>query len=199
MRILIIDDHPVYRLGLAAALRQAIPGVELIEADSVHSAVQMLREEPTVVLLDLLLGDGSGVDVIDRIRATGMAPKVFVLTSVAPDAAARRLGARRVEAIFGKETPIRRLITVLRHGAGVDSPSTLASSNEFDMIASFTGRERDVLVCLARGLTNRAIAEELDISTETVKEYVSQLLNKLGVKNRTQAAAFALRHGLDGH
>jgi len=196
MKILIVDDHPVYRFGLASALRQAMPGVELIEADSVNVAIGKLLDEPEVVLLDLLLGDGSGIDVIDRVTAMGANAKVFVLTSVAPDAAARRLGSRRVEAILAKETPVTRLIEQVQDAVGAEHRIVSSTTRDVHTIMDLTGREREVLACVAHGMANRAIAEKLGISPETVKEYVSQILHKLGAKNRTEAATIAVRHGV---
>src|SRR5713226_7977321 len=182
IRVLLIDDHAVVRQGLRSFL-ELQPDIEVVgEAAGAKAGVdQAARLAPDVVLMDLVMPDEDGVDAIRALRDVAPRSKVLVLTSYQPDALAD--GIRQVSqglAVLHPQIAARLMHRTAR------SPS----------LADFTERERDVLKLLAEGLSNKEIAGRLFISEKTVKTHVSNVLQKLGVADRTQAALLAVRQRL---
>lgn len=211
IRVVICDDQDLVRDGLQAILSTA-PGIEVVgEADSGEQAVELIVAlRPDVVLMDLKMRGMSGVQatrsILDRVPGT----RVLVLTTY--DSPEWLMDAIRSGAsgYLLKDTPRERLVDAIRGTAsgrthvdpGVagqlfDSVSTPGAQPPASGIAAdLTDREMDVLRLLGRGLTNADIAEQLYLSEGTVRNYVSAVLTKLGVSDRTQAAVIAVRHGL---
>jgi DNA-binding NarL/FixJ family response regulator len=208
IRLVVVDDHPVVREGLRSFLGTR-PGLEVIgEAGDVDEAVAVVGElGPDVVLLDLVLPGGGGVAALGRLLARTPAPRVIVLTSFGGDDQA--LAAVRAGAAgwLGKDVPPAELEsairTVHRGGSVFDSAvagrvlAEVASPSGSDPgLDQLTAREREVLALLGRGLSNRDLAAALFVAEKTVKTHVSAILAKLHLTDRTQAALFAVRHGL---
>lgn len=203
--MLLCDDHPVVRQGLRTYL-QSRPGLEVAgEAADGETAVRKARHlRPDVVLMDLVMPGAGGVDAIVALRALANPPAVIVLTSfsgedrVLPAVRAGAAGyllkdvepAELEEAIHAVHRGEARL-----HDQVTATVLRLAAHRE-PTAETLTPRERDVLRLLAQGLTNRRIARELTVAEKTVKTHVSNILAKLGVEDRTQAALYAVRHGL---
>jgi DNA-binding NarL/FixJ family response regulator len=205
IRVLIVDDHPVFRDGLAALLA-AIPDIEVVgSAPDAESALDMTADVD-VVLMDLSLPGISGVEATQRIAVADRAPAVLVLTMVDDDdtvLAAMRAGARGYVlkgatgeeiaagvrtvaaggAVFGSGVA-SRILAMTTAGAGPAQPLRTERLTE---------RELDVLRLLAEGESNARIARRLDLSHKTVQNYVSRILDKLQVTDRTQAALLAQR------
>ncbi|MEU8470557.1 response regulator transcription factor [Streptomyces sp. NPDC029006] len=199
VRILVCDDHAVVRAGLLALLDSA-PGIEVVgEAGTGEEALaQSGRLAPDVVLMDLQLGEGiDGVETTRRLTAApGPPPYVLVLTTYDTDADITRaiqagatgylLKAERPEELFAaihsaaQGRPALSAPVATRVMAGLRSPRV-----------SLTGRERDILAQLARGLGNRDIARALFISEATVKTHLRRIYDKRGVDNRAGAVAVA--------
>lgn len=210
IRLVIVDDHTVVRQSLRFLLDQE-PGIEVVgEAATGASAVPMVAvTRPDVVLLDLFLPDLDGVTVLERIRAERPDTRVVMLTSAPDDAhllAAIRAGAT---SYLQKTAEISEVLATVRAAARGQStlPPGVATrllnavrdeGRRTDPIDRLTPREHDVLVALAQGRSNREIARTLRIGEETVKSHLSSILVKLGVADRTQAAIYALRHGIVG-
>ena len=207
--MLIADDHPVVRQGLRTFLSSR-PGLEVAgEASDGNEAVaEAERLDPDIVLLDLVMPRGSGIDAIRRLRAAGDRPRVIVLTSFAGDdqvVEAVRAGAA---GYLLKDVPPADLEAAIRrvHEGGVLlDPSVVgavmaevAHAERPPGVDELTARERQVLSLLAQGRSNRELAAELYVSEKTVKTHVSSILTKLRLSDRTQAALFAVRHGLTG-
>ena len=207
IRVLIVDDHPVVRQGLRTFLSSR-PGLEVVgeAGDGNEALAEAARVEPDVILLDLVMPRGGGIDAIRRLRAGGDRPRVIVLTSFAGDdqvVEAVRLGASgyllKDVAPAELEAAIRRV-----HDGGVLlDPSVVgavmaevAQAQPPPGVHELTARERQVLSLLAQGRSNRDLAAELYVSEKTVKTHVSSILTKLRLTDRTQAALFAVRHGL---
>ena len=209
IRVLIVDDHEVVRQGLRFVLEQE-PDVEVVgECGDGHAAVAAIRERaPDVVLLDLVMPGLDGLGVLRAIEDRPDRPAVVVLTSFLADD--RAVAAVRAGALsyLPKTTAVDRVVEAVRaaaEGGSVLDPGVAAllvervrssPGPEAGPLATLSRREREVLAGLSRGRSNREIARALSLSEETVKTYVSSLLAKLGVQDRTQAAIFGLQHGV---
>lgn len=207
VRVLVADDHPVVREGLRLMLSDAGDRIELVgEASSGEEAVRLAGSlDPDVILMDLMMPGGGGVEAIRQLQANGARCRVLVLTSFGNDEEVRdaiRAGAigvllkdaRReavLEAIVAAASGVPTLHPAVQHQLMRDlvAPPT---PSPFDKLAP---RERDVLRLIASGSANKEIAAALNLSLGTVKGYVSAVLEKLGVADRTQAALLAVRHG----
>ena len=200
-RVAVVDDHPIYRDGLAA-LVEATDDLELVGAVADGpEIVRLVAEQPVdVVLMDLSLPTMSGVDATARITSRSPAPAILVVTMVDDDdtvVAALRAGAR---GYVLKGAPGEEIVAAVRtvaaggavFGSGV-AGQVLALTGERRTPAladddDLTGRERQVLELVAEGMSNAQIARRLDLSLKTVQNYVSRILDKLQVADRTQAA-----------
>ena len=208
IRLLVADDHPVVREGLRSFLGSR-DGLEVVgEAGDVDEAVaQAGALRPDVVLLDLVMPGGGGIAALPRLLALDPAPRVIVLTSFGADdqvLAAVRAGA---SGWLGKDVPPSELESAIRtvhRGGSVLDPAVatrvlaeVASPAGHDAgLDQLTAREREVLALLGEGLSNRDLAARLYVAEKTVKTHVSAVLAKLHLADRTQAALFAVRHGL---
>jgi DNA-binding NarL/FixJ family response regulator len=206
IRILLCDDHEVVREGVRGLIgRQASMSV-VGEAGTVAEAIEAAtRTKPDVVIMDVRLPDGSGVEACRAIREARPEIKVIMLTSYADDEA---LFASIIAGASGY------LLKQTRGQAVIDAITTVASGRslldpdvtgkvlerlregraEDPAIATLTDQERKVLEGLAEGHTNREIAEKLFLSEKTVKNYVSRILDKLGLSRRAEAAAYMAKH-----
>ena len=218
IRVVISDDHPVVRQGLRSFLEArgfAVVG----EAGDGAEAVRVVEAtRPDVLLTDLVMPGVDGLDAIRRLRAGGAPIGILVLTSfsgadqVIP---AIRAGADgyllkdagpaaledAIRAVHRGEpmlAPEAAAVVMARVAAGADDPADTARPPATDDpdLARLTPREREVLAGLGRGLTNRQLADELYVAEKTIKTHVSNVLAKLRLTDRTQAALFAVRTGL---
>jgi DNA-binding NarL/FixJ family response regulator len=207
VRVLLVDDHQIVREGLRTLFADE-PGISIVgEAAAASEAIEAARTlSPDVVILDLLMPGGGSIDAIRVMRERPGAPQVLVLSSEAGDHHVRE--ALRAGAIgymlkdVSREDLVRAIHTV-RRGQPALHPEAqrhlvrgVSVPGEGSALADLTDRERDVLELIARGRSNKAIASELHLSEGTVKGYVSSVLAKLGVDDRTQAALFAVKHGV---
>jgi DNA-binding NarL/FixJ family response regulator len=210
IRILIVDDHAMFRDGLRAVLRTA-PDVEVVgEAGDGMTAIALSQSlGPDVVLMDLSLPDVSGIEVTRRILAGTPSCRVIVLTMHSEDdliAAAAQAGAR---GYVLKDARAAELLASIRsvHGGGAALDPAVAS-RVLDLYrraqepgrggtgVSLTPRDRYLMRRLAAGARNREIADELGLSEQTVKNVLSALYRKLGASNRAEAVGVAMRERL---
>jgi DNA-binding NarL/FixJ family response regulator len=207
---MLVDDHEVVRLGLKALIDRR-PDMEVVaEAASESEAVtKALAHKPDIVLMDIRLGGSSGIDACAQITAQQLDVKVIMLTSYAEDdllfAAIRAGAAGYVLKQAGGQDVIRAVEAVGQGHSLLDPALTervfaevrrAARAQEAAAFQQLTEQERRVLVLVADGKTNREIASELHLGEGTVRNYVSNILGKLGVSNRAEAAAYAIRHHL---
>ena len=208
IRVLIADDHPVVRRGLISLLRTE-PSLELVgEAENGAEAVELTRSlEPDVILLDLVMPKMGGLEAIVKIRQENPSARILVITSFADDDKVFPAIKAGASGYLLKEAPPEMLVQAIRDVHRGESwlhptiarkligelhqPPALPPTTD-----PLTQRELDVLRLVARGLTNQDIAEELVISEGTVRFHVSNILGKLHLANRTQAALYALQEGL---
>jgi len=212
IRVLVVDDHDLFRTGLASLLA-AQPGIEVVaQASGGRIAVRLAAElQPDVVLMDLQMPDLDGVAAIREIRARRASSRVVALTVLADDAAVAKALEAGSCGFLAKDTPIDGIVAAIRaatQGAAWLSPRAAKivlgqmRRNGADQetgeapIEELSAREVDVLRLIARGLENSEIAETLNISRRTAKNHVSNILTKLGLPSRVQAAIYAVRRGL---
>lgn len=208
IRVLIADDHTVVREGLRTLI-MAKPGMELVgeAADGVEAVLKARSLQPDVILMDMVMPAKNGLEAITEIKQENPKARILVLTSFDDDEnvfAAIKAGAL---GYLLKDSSPQQLLQAIRdvndgqaalHPAialkmirELNQPSDLPLAEE-----PLTDREMETLRLVAQGLTNQEIADRLVISERTVGKYVSQILEKLHLANRTQAALYALRRGL---
>jgi DNA-binding NarL/FixJ family response regulator len=212
-RILLVDDHEVVRLGLRALLERH-PLFEVIaEASTAREAIERVKQySPDVVVMDIRLPSGSGIEACEEITENYPNSKVIMLTSYAEDemlfSSIRAGAAGYVLKQIGGEDLVRAIEAVGRGEALLDPAVTLrifqevrkaAKEEEASAFAALTQQEKHVLVLVSEGKTNREIAKALFLGEGTVRNYVSSILSKLGVSNRAEAAAYAVEHNLRDH
>jgi len=204
IRVLIVDDHAVVRRGLRAFL-DLQPDVEVVgeAADGASAEAMTGTLHPDVVLMDLVMPNTDGIATIRRLRETREQPTVLVLTSFLDDVhvfAALQAGAAGYLLKDVQPDELVRAIRQVHRGESALHPKVAARLVQHTAqpagFADFTPRERDVLRLLAEGFANKEIARRLSLSEKTVKTHVSNILQKLGVADRTQAALLAVRRGL---
>ncbi|QRK04840.1 response regulator transcription factor [Archangium violaceum] len=209
--VLIIDDHTVVRQGVRALLGVQ-EDIEVVgEASSGEQALELAREyAPDVALMDLLMPGIGGIEATRRLKEVSPRTQILMLTSYHEDE--HILPALRAGALsyLLKDASADELVLAVRKAASGEatlSPQVASQvvrslrnpARERDvrpLHSELSEREREVLLLVADGLTNTDIAQRLGISEKTVKSHVSNILGKLQVEDRTQAAAFAWREGL---
>jgi two-component system response regulator DevR len=209
-RILLVDDHEVVRVGLKALLDKH-PDFEVIaEAASARDAIEKTKaNKPDVVVMDIRLKGGSGIEACQEITEKYPETKVIMLTSYAEDEmlfSAIRAGASGyVLKQIGSDDLINAIEAIGRGEALLDPAVTqrvfqevrkAAREEEASAFAELTQQEMHVLQLVSEGRTNRQIAEMLFLGEGTVRNYVSSILSKLNVRNRAEAAAYAVEHNL---
>ena len=208
IRVLIADDHAIVRKGISALLATEPDLVVVGEAeDGMHAIVQARALEPDVVLMDLVMPEVDGIEAIRQITAERKDSRILVLTSFAADSKvfpAIKAGAQGYLLKDSGPDELVRAIRQIHRGESSLHPAIarkllqeLTSPQEQPATASpLTEREVEVLRLIALGCCNREIGEELVISETTVRTHVSNILSKLHLASRTQAALYALREGL---
>jgi two-component system, NarL family, response regulator LiaR len=206
IRVLIVDDHSVVRQGLQMFLALD-PDIEIIgEAENGRTALLRARElRPDVILMDLLMPEMNGVAAIKAIKAELPEIEIIALTSVLEDKAIFDAIREGATGYLLKDTESHKLCEAIQAasmGQVQLSPEVAArlvrEMRAPESLETLTERETDVLLALTRGLSNSEIAGALFITERTVKAHVSNILGKLGLASRTQAALYALKNGLIG-
>jgi NarL family two-component system response regulator LiaR len=207
IRVLIADDHGIVREGLRTYLA-TVDGIEVVgAAEDAAQAVDGVAElAPDVVLMDLQMPNVDGIEATARITEHHPDVKVIALTSFATDDKvfpAIRAGAAGYLLKEAEPSEIAEAIRKVSRGEPILHPSVaerlmqqVAASVPTPHRTDLTARELEVLRLVAAGMANRDIARELDVAEKTVKTHVSNILMKLGLSDRTQAAVYAVQHGI---
>lgn len=208
IRVLVADDHSVVRQGLRMFLLVQ-PDMEMVgEAQNGREAVALVDQlAPDVVLMDLLMPQMNGIEATAAIKAARPETQVLVLTTFLEDQRVAEAIQAGAVGFLLKEVEAEELVRAVR-GAARGEPQLHPDAARMLMglatrpkpaperSAVLTERERDVIALLAEGWSNKQIARELSISETTVKGHVANILGKLELADRTQAAVYAVRHGL---
>ena len=200
IRILVVDDHHVVRQGLVALLN-IMPEIKVVgEASDGLQAIELHRSlRPDITLMDLQLPKLGGVEAIQKIRADNPAARFVVLTTFDGDEDIFRALQAGAKAYLLKGMTIDELLSTIQ---AVHSSKTRISPAIAEKLAermsthALTARELSVLERIVAGRANKEIASDLDISEATVKSHVNNLLSKLGVSDRTNAATVAIQRGI---
>jgi DNA-binding NarL/FixJ family response regulator len=207
IRVLVVDDHEVVRLGLKSLL--AGTDIKIVaEASTGREALKYATESKVdVVLMDVRIPEPDGLNVLARIKIDHANLPVVMLSTYDNPAYIARAVALGAAGYLLKDVGRDRLLDAIRTAAKGESTWTREELRRVtgalatprlgaDVEVPLTNREKEVLKQMALGLTNKEIAQALDISYETVKEHVQHVLRKIGVTDRTQAAVWSVRKGL---
>jgi two-component system, NarL family, response regulator DevR len=204
LTILVVDDHEVVRQGLASMLDRRPEFQVVAEAGTVTESIEMARRfQPDLVVMDVRLPDGSGIEACREIRAEFPATRVVMLTSYPDEEAVIAAIVAGASGYLLKQVRARDLVAALEavgRGESLLDPAVtgkvlermrrIATGDEPDQLSALTQQERKILALVAQGKTNKEIAAEVFLSDKTVKNYVSSILAKLNLERRAQAAAF---------
>jgi len=207
IRLLIVDDHEIVRRGMASLVDGSEVAIVADAADGEEAVKLARKHKPDVILLDVRIGGDDGIDGIKRLRSAAPQARVVMLSAFDNTTYVARAVSAGAHDYVLKSATRREIIDSIVGAARGDEPSR---SGELRRIAGqmahrqaaanidvpLTPRETQVLRLVAMGLANKEIADSLAISVETVKEHVQNLLRKMALTDRTQAAVWAIRHGI---
>ena len=199
LKILIVDDHDIVRKGLAMLVSRQEDLTVVAEAGTAAEAVEKARKTvPDVVVMDIRLPDGTGIEACREIRNDNSDVKVLMLTSYGDEEAVMGSIMAGASGYLLKEIRSQEIVDAIRRvgsGQSLLDPSVTASvlervrrGKEEDVLAQLTDQEKKILELIADGQTNREIAGQINLSDETVKNYVSNILGKLEISRRSLAA-----------
>ncbi|HEY8167371.1 MAG: response regulator [Candidatus Limnocylindrales bacterium] len=212
LRIVVVDDHEVVRQGLVALLDRRVGFQVVGEAGSVDEAMTVVRRmQPDLVIMDVRLPDGSGIEACRDIRAEMPKVRIVILTSYPDEEAVLSAIIAGASGYLLKQIRGRDLVAAIEavgRGESLLDPAVtekvlervrrLAAGGTTDELASLTSQEQKILALVAEGKTNKEIAGEVFLSDKTVKNYVSSILGKLNLERRAQAAAYVAKHRIPG-
>ena len=211
LRLLVVDDHEVVRQGLVALLDRREGFQVVAEAGTAAESIEQARRfQPDIVVMDVRLPDGSGIEACREIRAELPGTRVVMLTSYPDEEAVLSAIVAGASGYLLKQIRARDLVAALENvgrGESLLDPAVtekvlervrrIATGAYTDEMAQLTAQEQRILLLVAEGKTNKEIASEVFLSDKTVKNYVSSILSKLNLERRAQAAAFVAKHRLD--
>jgi DNA-binding NarL/FixJ family response regulator len=199
IRLIVADDHPVLREGLAALIGSQPDMALVAEAATGKDAVELFKvHRPDVTIMDLRLPDINGIEAISMIREFAPNARIIVLTTYLGDVLANRALRAGAHAFLLKaalRTELLETIRAVNRGQKRIPVEVASEMAEYSTDDGLTPREIEVLEQVAAGNSNKAIADRLEISEDTVKSHIRSILSKLGANDRTHAVTIALRRG----
>lgn len=209
IRLMIVDDHEVVRLGLRSLLSM-YPTIEIVgeAANANHSIALALQKKPDIILMDIRMPEKSGIDACREIKKVLPSANLIMLTSYDDEEAIHKSILAGASGYVLKEIGSQELIHTIEavaEGKSLLDPAIAAKllrkirekDEEENELAKLTHQEKQLLSLIAKGKTNREIASVMILSEKTIRNYVSLILDKLNLHNRAEAAAFAVQHHLD--
>lgn len=200
VRILVSDDHELFREGLRAVLDLRPDFNVVAEAASVAETVEAHAQyQPDITLLDMQMPDGTGIDALKLIRQAQPKARVLMLTTFDGDEDIHRAITAGASGYLLKSIPAKQLESAIRaviEGRQYLPSAVAARLSERSSFQALTPRELEVLALIARGLSNKDLARVLTANEFTIKAHVRNILAKLGVQTRTEAAILAVQRGL---
>jgi DNA-binding NarL/FixJ family response regulator len=209
-KVLVADDHPLFREALRLALSRALPDAEVVEADSVATLTEVAEAhaDADLLLLDLNMPGAQGFSALVQVRAHHPSLPVVIISANEDPSVVRRAVAHGAAGFVPKSSSVEEMVEALRSVLdgdvwvpdGVDLEAPALESGEAETaarLASLTPQQFRVLTMLSSGLLNKQIAWELNVSEATVKAHMTAIMQKLGATNRTQAVVLAQRLALD--
>jgi two-component system response regulator DevR len=212
LRLVVVDDHEVVRQGLVALLDRRDAFQVVGEAGTVEEAMTVVRRmRPDLVIMDVRLPDGSGIEACRDIRSEMPEVRIVILTSYPDEEAVLSAIIAGASGYLLKQIRGRDLVSAIEavgRGESLLDPAVtekvlervrrIAAGSTTDELASLTSQEQKILALVAEGKTNKEIASEVFLSDKTVKNYVSSILSKLNLERRAQAAAYVAKHRIPG-
>ena len=200
IRILIVDDHPVVRAGLTSMLSTQ-PGFQVVgNASNGADALALVdADAPDILLLDLRMPGLTGIEVLRALQQGKSKSRAIILTSFETDEDVYQAIQAGAQSYLLKNTSQQELVGAIRavHAGHRHLPPKITLRlAEYMMRSPLTGREREILQMLSKGLTNKQIAQELRISGNTVRNHVNSIIEKLEVADRTEAVTLGLQRGI---
>ncbi|MFD1393640.1 response regulator [Lacticaseibacillus jixianensis] len=207
IKVLIVDDHEMVRLGVSTYLGVQ-PDLQVVgeAADGQEGLDKALALRPDVILMDLVMPNMDGIESTKRIMAAWPEARIIILTSFIDDEKVYPAIEAGAASYILKTATAEEIAAAIRKTAAGDSAldpqvttkmmNRLTKKAQPELADELTNREREVLMLIAQGKSNQEIADELFITLKTVKTHVSNILAKLEVEDRTQAAIYAFKHGL---
>lgn len=208
IRVMLADDHVLMREGIRQLLEFDGSMEVVAEANDGEECIEKLLEtEPQILLLDINMPRGNGIEILKEIKRRKINVKVLILTvheGIEYLLKAVDYGADGYVMKDAESVELKKAINVIMNGESYIQPKLVPALNnrlvardiDKDKIESLTGREREVLIQVANGMFNKEIAMSLNISERTVKNHISNIFKKIGVFDRTQAAVFAIKNDL---
>ena len=200
IRLLVVDDHPTFRMGLVALVESQADMSVVAEAGDGQTAMDLFRQKkPDVVLMDLRMPGLGGVETILALLKEFPAARVIVVTTYDLDEDIFRAIQAGAKSYLLKDMPREQIIATIRDVYGGKPklpPGVLSRLEERSRRQELSEREMEILQLIVRGRSNKEISSALFISEDTVKYHLKTLFNKLGVQDRTEAAISAVRHGI---
>ncbi len=206
MKVLLVDNHPVARAGIAHAIKAGGNGHAPIEASCPEDALRAARRhKPDVIVLDIRLGPGQdGLELLPELKRAAPAAGIIVLSLLDDPATVRRAYALGVDGYVLKDSPLDELLDAIARAAerlktwdsrliGVLSSEPSAPSDSRGQLQHLTHQEQRILERVARGMTNPQIGKDLRLSDKTIRNYVSRIMDKSGVRRRAELAALYVR------
>lgn len=203
MKVVIVDDHPMVRQGLRQTIEIEEDMDVIGSAASVAEGIELIiAAEPDLAVVDLKMPDGSGLDVVNSCKAAGANCRFLILTAYASSQEVNRALSENVGGYILKEALPEEIIDAIKRVASgrryfdPEVMETAINGREENPLYRLTAREMEVLHAVSAGMNNSTIAKKLHISEKTVKKHISNLLSKLDVEDRIQAALFGFSQGM---
>lgn len=208
VKVMLADDHVLIREGIRQLL-EFDGSIEVIEEanDGIECLNKVITSKPDVLLLDINMPKKNGIEVLQEIKKNNIQVKVLILTvhnEVEYLLKAVDIGVDGYILKDSESAELKRAINVVMNGENYIQPNLVPALNnklisrdkDKDKIEALTKRELEVLICVANGMFNRDIADNLKISERTVKNHMTSIFRKIGVVDRTQAAVFAIKNDI---